>query len=85
MWSDMSKVKFKLDKAGVRELLKSEGVVGECRRHAEATYASASGSASGYVLEERRYPERSGFAVYAAEYPATSDNLKNNTLLKSLK
>ena len=80
----MSKVKFKLNGAGVKELLKSEGVVGECLKHAQATYAAASGSADGYVLEERNYPERSGYAVYAADYPAISDNLKNNTLLKSL-
>ena len=81
----MSKVRFKLNYAGVRELLHSEGVVGECRKHAEATLATASGSASGYVLEPRNYPKRSGYAVYAAEYPAITDNLKHNTLLKSLK
>ena len=79
----MSKVSFKLDSKGVKELLKSEGVVGAVREHAEATYAVASGRAEGYVLEERRYPERSGYAVYAADYPAIADNLKNNTLLKS--
>lgn len=80
----MSKVKFKLNGAGVKELLKSEGVVGECLKHAQATYEAASGSANGYVLEERNYPERKGYAVYAADYPAIADNLKNNTLLKSL-
>ncbi len=81
----MSKVKFKLDGAGVRELLHSEEVVNECKAHAEATFAAASGRAQGYVLEERRYPERAGYAVYAADYPAISDNLQNNTLLKSIK
>lgn len=81
----MSKVKFKLDGAGVRELLNSEAVVSECREHAEAAYATASSRAEGYVLEARRYPERSGYAIYAADYPAIADNLKNNTLLKSIK
>jgi hypothetical protein len=80
----MSRVKFKLNGAGVRDLLKSDGVVSECQKHAQATYAAASASAEGYVLEERNYPERKGYAVYAADYPAIADNLKNNTLLKSL-
>ena len=81
----MSKVSFKLDGQGVSELLKSEGVANECRKHAEATLSAASARAEGYVLEPRNYPERSGFAVYASDYPAIADNLKNNTLLKSLK
>ena len=80
----MSKLKFKLDKSGVRELLKSEGVANECMKHAQATLAAASGSADGYTMEVRNYPERTGYAVFAEEYPAISDNLKNNTLLKSL-
>lgn len=81
----MSKFKFVLNPAGVRELLKSEEVVSEVRRHAEATLSAASSSADGYVLAERRYPERTGYAVYAEDYPAVADNLKNNTLLKSLR
>lgn len=80
----MSKVTVKLNRAGVRELLKSQEIAGECRRHAEATLNSASASADGYVMEERNYPERTGYAVYAADYPAKADNLKNNTLLRSL-
>ena len=80
----MGKVKFKLNRAGVRELLKSDGVVKECEKHASATLTSASSSAAGYTMEERHYPERSGYAVYASEYPAISDNFQNNTLLKSL-
>ena len=85
MWSDMSKVRFKLNSAGVRDLLKSEGMANECLAHAQATFQAASASADGYALEARRYPERSGYAVYASDYPAIADNLKNNTLLKSLR
>lgn len=81
----MSKVKFVLNGAGVRELLKSGEIAAECQRHAEAIYSAASSKADGYVLEARNYPERSGYAVYAADYPAITDNLNNNTLLKSLR
>lgn len=80
----MSKLKFKLNGSGVRELLKSEGVANVCMEHAQATFSSASSAADGYKMEVRRYPERTGYAVYADEYPAIADNLANNTLLKSL-
>lgn len=78
----MAKVHFELNRAGVRELLKSPGLSEECRKHAEATL-QACGSVEGYVMEERHYPNRNGYAVYAKEYPAIADNLKNNTLLKA--
>ena len=81
----MSKVKFKLDGKGVRELLRSDDIARECLAHAQATYQAASASADGYTLEARNYPERSGYAVYASDYPAIADNLNNNTLLKSLR
>ena len=84
MWRDMSKVKVKLNRAGVRELLKSEGIARECEKHASATLSAASSSAVGYTMGKRDYPERTGYAVYAEEYPAISDNLQNNTLLKSM-
>lgn len=80
----MSKVDFKLNGAGVRELLRSEEAAAVCLPYAQRVYSAASSSADGYVLERRNYPERSGYAVYAGDYPAIADNLNNNTLLKSL-
>ena len=82
----MSKaIDFKLDGAGVRELLKSPEMQQECMRHANATLAAASGSSDGYVAEPRNYPERSGAAVRADTFEARLDNANNNTLLKSLR
>lgn len=78
----MARVKFKLNKAGVRELLKSPEIATECAKHAEATAAAAG---DGYVVEPRNYPERSGYAVRADSFKARKDNLNNNTLLKSLR
>lgn len=78
----MARIKFKLNSAGVRELLKSPDIVAECAKHAEAT-ASAAGD--GYVAEPREYPERSGYAVRANTFKARRDNYNNNTLLKALR
>lgn len=80
----MARIKFKLDSGGVRELLKSQEIAGECQKHAEQTL-SGCGGVEGYEIEQRSYPERTGFAVYAARHPAIRDNLSNNTLLKALK
>lgn len=80
----MSKVRVKLNNAGVRELLKSAEAANACLPHAQRVYATASSSAEGYVLEQRNYRERTGYAVYANDFPAIADNLNNNTLLKAL-
>ena len=74
-------VQFKLNRAGVRELLKSENVQTECQKYAAQIYSSVSGI-EGYVMEPRMYPERAGYAVLAKDFPAIADNLNNNTLLK---
>lgn len=78
----MSKFKFILNSSGVREFLRSEEMASECREYAEGVLSAC--SKEGYVLEERQYPERRGYAVFAKEYPAIQDNLDNNTLLKAL-
>ena len=81
----MGKVKFELNKAGVRELLKSAEMQQICMQHANATLQAALSSSDGYVAETRNYPERSGAAVRADTYEARKDNADNNTLLKSLR
>ncbi len=81
----MSKVRFVRNRAGIRELLKSDGIVKECEKLASDRLSKASSAASGYTMSIRNYPERTGYAVYAEDYPAIADNLKNNTLLKLLK
>lgn len=74
--------KFVLNRAGVRELLKSDGIYRVCEEHAEATRATAG---PGYELGRRDYPERTGVSVFPATGDAYYDNLRNNTLLKALK
>ena len=77
----MSNVQFKLNKAGVRELLKSEGVYGECKKVAQSALAKCG---DGYAVHDVKYPERSGVAISAPTMRAVNDNKKNNTLLKAV-
>lgn len=77
----MSNVQFKLNKAGVRELLKSEGVYGVCKKVAQSALAKCG---DGYAVHDVRYPERSGAAIAATTMKAVNDNKKNNTLLKAV-
>lgn len=78
----MSKVRIKLNKAGVRELLKSQEMAGECMEHARRIQGRAG---EHYAVEERRYPERAGAAVYPSDAEGYYDNLRNNTLVRSMK
>lgn len=77
----MSNVKVKLNKAGVRALLKSAGVSGVCKDIAEGVKGRAGG---GFEVGRRDYPERTGYAVYPADAEAYFKNLRNNTLLKAV-
>lgn len=77
-----AKVKFKLNKAGVRELLKSEGAQRECEEYAYQIYNQVS-DVDGYEVKKQVYPERIGYGVAASEYPAIADNLKNNSLARA--
>ena len=77
----MSKITVKLNSQGVRELLKSQAIADACREQADAVAGRAG---EGYSVEQRDYPERTGYVVSAETDEARTDNLKNNTLLKAL-
>lgn len=77
----MSKLTVKLNSQGVRELLKSQEIADACREQADAVAGRAG---EGYSVEQRDYPERTGYVVSAETDEARRDNLKNNTLLKAL-
>lgn len=81
----MSKVKVKLNKQAVRDqLLKGAETQKLINRYGQEAYGRVS-NIEGYKMEERTYPERVGVALFAEDYPAISDNIKNNTLLKAVK
>lgn len=75
----MKKVRVKLNRGGVRELLRSEEMLKECERHARRV---ASVSGAGYEVSEYTGRNRVNVSIYAESDEAKRDNRKNNTLLK---
>lgn len=78
----MGKVKIVLNRSGVRGLLKSSEAGDMCMEFAHQVQGRAG---EHYNAEIRRYPERTGAAIYPADSDGYYDNLKNNTLLRALK
>lgn len=76
----MSKVKFELDRAGVRELMKSPEAMSICKEYASAIRNRAG---DGYEVDTYVGKTRANASVYAATYEARRDNYENNTLLKA--
>lgn len=74
----MVKMKFELNRAGVRDLLRQCGPV--CMEEAQKVLARCG---PGYSAGYRNYNERSGAAVFPATEEAWRDNLENNTLEKA--
>ena len=77
----MSKVKFELDKGGVRDLLRSQEALNVCKGYAEAARNRAG---EGYEVTTFVGRNRANASVHAETYEARKANYDNNTLLKSL-
>lgn len=77
----MSRMRFKLNKEGVSELLSSPEM--QAILHSEANLV-AWRAGDGYDFEVRVGKKRAYANVYADTYEARQDNLEYNTLLKSL-
>ena len=72
---------FKLDRAGVRDLMRSEGMVNVLQQ-----WANEIQSRCGEGYEVTTYPNgktRANVSVHAATAEARRDNAENNTLLKA--
>lgn len=78
----MSNFTFKLDRAGVRQLLKSEQMKKICEEYAKAAQARCG---EGYVVTSHTGRNRANASLYAETVEAKVDNSKNNTLLKAVK
>lgn len=74
-------VKFKLNRAGVRELMRSQAMVGELE-----TYARRVKDAAGEGFEMSRHigKNRANVGVIAETPKARAKNIKYNLLLKAL-
>lgn len=75
----MAKTYVKLNYAGVREVLQSEGVKNALNEYAGTVLSRLP---DGYDTEER-VTDRAVAVVYAATAKARADNAKNNSLLKA--
>ena len=75
----MAKTYVKLNYAGVREVLQSEGVKNALNSYAGTVLARLP---DGYDMEER-VTDRAVSVVYAATPKARVDNDRNNSLLKA--
>ena len=78
----MSKLKVTLNRAGVRELLRSEELRAVCREHAEAIRSRCG---AGYAADDYTGVNRVNAMVYADTAAARRDNLENETILRALK
>lgn len=73
----MARQGFKLNKAGVRQLLKSGEIGGVCKEYAEGVRSAAG---DGYTVTEFMTKQRIGYHVSADTPHAYYSNLKHNTL-----
>ena len=78
----MSKVKFEIDRAGVRELLQSREAANVCTEYANAILSRCP-SGLGYEASTIIGKNRARASVFAATPEARRDNYENNTLLKA--
>lgn len=77
----MAKLRIKLNRKGVRELLKSGEIMDECVRLAKEKAAAAG---DGYAADDGHVGKtRVSAIVYPSSSAARSDNYRNNTLLKT--
>ena len=77
----MSKVKFELNRAGVRELMQSPEAAAVCKSYADKISSMAG---DGFEVTTHVGKTRANASVAAATAEARKDNLENNTLLKLL-
>ena len=77
----MADTTFKLNYAGVGELLKSDDMMAVCRKYAEEISDRAG---DGYEISEYVGQTRVNVSVYAATDEAMKECYEDNTLLKAL-
>lgn len=77
----MSKVRIELNRAGVRELLRSQEMQ---TMLAEEANSRAAGLGPGYSVSVRVGKNRANARISAETEGAAEDNLDNNTLLRAI-
>lgn len=77
----MAKVKFELNRQGVRELMKSKEMMDICSEYANNALARLG---DGYEVNTYSGQNRVNAEVYAQSFAAKRENLKSNTILKAV-
>ena len=77
----MSRGIFKLDRAGVRELLRSDEMLAAVKAEADEVVNSLG---SGYEADTHKGKNRVNASVYAVTNVAKRENLSQNTILKAV-
>lgn len=78
----MAKVKFVLNRDGVRELLKSDAMMSICQSYANDALGRLG---EGYEVSTQVGRNRVNAEIAATTYAARKDNYENNSILKSLR
>ena len=74
--------RFELNSQGVRELLKSQEMMGICKEYASKAQSKLG---DGYDVKTYMLNERAAAKVQAETYKARKDNAENNSILKALR
>lgn len=77
----MAKVKFELNRAGVRELLRSKEMMDICSEYANDAVGRLG---NGYEVTTHTGVNRVNAEVSAETFAAKRDNLKNNSIIKAV-
>lgn len=75
------KVKIKLNRAGVRELLRSKEMGAVIKEEATKVYQRAG---DGYGMRHKVGKNRQIYSIYTDTQEAAKDNMDHNTLLKAV-
>lgn len=78
----MAKIRVKLNRSGVKALLKSAEMKTICKEHADAIRARCG---DGYESDSYTGKNRVNAMVWPSSAKARQDNANNNTILKALK
>lgn len=77
----MAKVKFQLNRSGVRELLKSSEMMSVCQKYANNALSRLG---PGYEVSTYSGTNRVNAEVAAVTYAARKENAENNSILKAV-
>lgn len=77
----MAKVRFELNREGVRELLRSKEMMDVCQEYANNALGKLG---DGYEVTTHTGSNRVNAEVAAVTYDAKKENLKNNSIIKAV-